>query len=221
MHVVGPEQGLTLPGLLIVCGDSHTATHGALGALAFGIGASEVSHVLMTQTLWQKKPQRMRITVDGTCAAGVGAKDIALSVIAKIGTNGGQGYAIEYAGRAIRALTMEGRLTLCNLAIEAGARTGMVTPDDTTFAYIKGRSFAPKGADFDRAVEVWQALRATRMPSSTSEVSLDAVGDRADRDLGHEPRGCAADRRRGAGPGASGGPRRARSRCRACSTTWD
>ena len=174
VHVVGPEQGLTLPGLLLVCGDSHTATHGALGALAFGIGASEVSHVLMTQTLWQKKPRRMRVTVDGKCASGVGAKDIALSVIARIGTNGGQGYAIEYAGRAIRALTIEGRLTLCNLAIEAGARTGMATPDDTTFAYIEGRAFAPKGDDFARAVEVWQGLASDSDAEFDKEVSLDA-----------------------------------------------
>src|ERR1051325_10390689 len=128
VHVVGPEQGLTLPGLLIVCGDSHTSTHGALGAYAFGIGASEVAHVLMSQTIWQKKPKRMRVTVDGSCGPGIGAKDIALSIIAKIGTNAAQGHAVEYAGAAIRALSMEGRLTLCNLAIESGARTGMVAP---------------------------------------------------------------------------------------------
>src|SRR6267154_4039836 len=149
VHVVGPEQGLTIPGVLIVCGDSHTATHGALGAIAIGIGASEVSHVLLTQTLWQKKPQRMRVTVDGKTGPGIGAKDIALSIIAKIGTNGAQGHAVEYAGRAIRALSQEGRLTLCNLAIEAGARTGMVAPDETTFAYVKGRPFAPKGEAFE------------------------------------------------------------------------
>jgi 3-isopropylmalate/(R)-2-methylmalate dehydratase large subunit len=174
VHVVGPEQGLTMPGLLIVCGDSHTATHGALGAIAIGIGASEVSHVMLTQTLWQKKPKRMRITVDGKTAVGIGAKDIALSIIAKIGTNGGQGYAIEFAGRAIRALSMEGRLTLCNLAIEAGARTGMVAPDETTFAYVKGRPFAPKGAEFDRAVQVWQQLPSDPDAEFDSEVLLDA-----------------------------------------------
>jgi 3-isopropylmalate/(R)-2-methylmalate dehydratase large subunit len=174
VHVVGPEQGLTLPGLLIVCGDSHTATHGALGCISFGIGASEVSHVLLTQTLWQKKPKRMRVTVDGKTAPGVGAKDIALSIIARIGTNGGQGYAIEFAGRAIRALTMEGRLTLCNLAIEAGARTGMVAPDDVTFAYVKDKPFAPKGADFDRAVKVWQQLPSDPDAAFDMEVSLDA-----------------------------------------------
>jgi len=155
VHVVGPEQGLTLPGLLIVCGDSHTSTHGAFGAYAFGIGASEVAHVLMTQTLWQKKPKRMRIAVDGKLAAGIAAKDIALAIIARIRADGAQGHAIEFAGSAIRALTMEGRLTLCNMSIEAGGRCGMVAPDATTFAYLKGRPFAPKGGDFDRAVEAW------------------------------------------------------------------
>jgi 3-isopropylmalate/(R)-2-methylmalate dehydratase large subunit len=174
VHVVGPEQGLTIPGLVIVCGDSHTATHGALGAIAIGIGASEVSHVMLTQTFWQKKPRRMRVTVDGQCGAGIGAKDIALSIIAKIGTNGAQGHAVEYAGRAIRALTMEGRLTLCNLAIEAGARTGMVAPDETTFAYVRGRPFAPQGADFDRALQVWQQLPSDSDAEFDTEVSLDA-----------------------------------------------
>src|SRR5690242_6299811 len=174
VHVVGPEQGLTLPGLMIVCGDSHTATHGALGAIAIGIGATEVSHVMLTQTFWQKKPKRMRVTVDGKCGPGIGAKDIALSIIARIGTNGAQGHAVEYAGRAIRALTQEGRLTLCNLAIEAGARTGMVAPDDTTFAYVKGRPFAPKDADFDRAVSVWQQLPSDTDAEFDTEVSLDA-----------------------------------------------
>jgi 3-isopropylmalate/(R)-2-methylmalate dehydratase large subunit len=173
VHVVGPEQGLTIPGLVIVCGDSHTATHGALGSIAIGIGASEVSHVLMTQAFWQRKPYRMRVTVDGKLGPGIGAKDIALSIIAKIGTNGAQGHGVEYAGSAIRGLTMEGRLTLCNLAIESGARTGMVAPDDTTFAYIKGRPFAPKGADFDRAVEVWQGLPSDADAEFDREVSLD------------------------------------------------
>src|SRR5690242_11369298 len=158
VHVVGPEQGLTLPGLLIVCGDRHTSTHGAFGAYAFGIGASEVAHVLMTQTLWQKKPKRMRITVGGLPAPGIAAKDIALAIIARIRADGAQGHAIEFAGGAIRALSVEGRLTLCNLSIEAGARCGMVAPDATTFAYLKGRPFAPKGDDFDRAVEAWSAL---------------------------------------------------------------
>src|SRR5689334_17909742 len=155
VHVVGPEQGLTLPGLLVVCGDSHTSTHGALGAYAFGIGASEVAHVLMTQTIWQKKPRSMRITVGGATAPGVTAKDIVLSIIARIGVDGATGCAVEYAGSAIRALTIEGRLTLCNMSIEAGARCGVVAPDVATFAYVRGRPYAPRGADFDRAVEAW------------------------------------------------------------------
>jgi 3-isopropylmalate/(R)-2-methylmalate dehydratase large subunit len=174
VHVVGPEQGLTLPGLLIVCGDSHTSTHGAFGAYAFGIGASEVAHVLMTQTLWQKKPKRMRITVDGLPAPGIAAKDIALAIIAHIRADGAQGHAIEFAGSAIRALSVEGRLTLCNLSIEAGARCGMVAPDATTFAYLKDRPFAPKGDDFDRAVEAWSALTSDTDAAFDREVSLDA-----------------------------------------------
>src|ERR1051325_10909588 len=139
VHGVGPEQGLTLPGLVIVCGDSHTSTHGALGAYAFGIGASEVAHVLMTQTIWQKKLPRMRVTVDGVVAPGITGKDIVLSIIAPIGADGATGGALEFAGSAIRALTIEGRLTLCNMSIEAGARCGLVAPDETTFAYLKGR----------------------------------------------------------------------------------
>jgi 3-isopropylmalate/(R)-2-methylmalate dehydratase large subunit len=158
VHVVGPEQGLTLPGLLIVCGDSHTSTHGAFGAFAFGIGASEVAHVLMTQTLWQKKPRRMRISIEGRLAPGTGAKDIALTLISRIGANGAAGHAIEYAGSAVRALSMEGRMTLCNMSIEAGGRCGVIAPDEATFAYVRGRPFAPKGKDFDRAVEQWSAL---------------------------------------------------------------
>lgn len=155
VHVIGPEQGLTLPGLLINCGDSHTSTHGAFGALAFGIGATEVAHVLTTQTIWQKKPSAMRISVEGALGPGVSAKDIALNWIAKLGTGGAQGCAIEYAGSAVRALSMEGRMTLCNLSIEGGARLGMVAPDETTFAYLKGRPFAPKGAAWQAAVEDW------------------------------------------------------------------
>ena len=175
VHVVGPEQGLTLPGLLIVCGDSHTSTHGAFGAYAFGIGASEVAHVLMTQTLWQKKPKRMRITVNGKATAGVAAKDIALAIIAKIGADGAQGHAIEYAGSAIRALSMEGRMTLCNMSIEAGGRCGMVAPDGTTFAYLKGRPFAPRGANFDTAVEAWSKLPSDPDAVFDREVTLDAA----------------------------------------------
>ena len=174
VHVVGPEQGLTLPGLLIVCGDSHTSTHGAFGAYAFGIGASEVAHVLMTQTLWQKKPKRMRITVDGTAAPGIAAKDIALAIIAHVHADGAQGHAVEFAGHAIRALTMEGRMTLCNMSIEAGGRCGMVAPDETTFAYLKGRPYAPKGAEFDRAVEDWSALSSDKDAEFDREVTLNA-----------------------------------------------
>jgi 3-isopropylmalate/(R)-2-methylmalate dehydratase large subunit len=174
VHVVGPEQGLTLPGLLIVCGDSHTSTHGAFGAYAFGIGASEVAHVLMTQTLWQKRPKRMRIVVDGTTAPGIASKDIALAMIAHIGADGAQGHAIEFAGKAIRALSMEGRMTLCNMSIEAGGRCGVIAPDATTFAYLNGRPYVPTGADFDRAVEAWSKLASDNDAVFDREVTLDA-----------------------------------------------
>ena len=174
VHVVGPEQGLTLPGLLIVCGDSHTSTHGAFGAYAFGIGASEVAHVLMTQTIWQKRPQRMRITVTGRAAPGVAAKDIALAIVGRIGTDGATGCAVEYAGSAVRTLTLEGRLTLCNMSIEAGARCGVVAPDDATFAYLKGRPYAPQDADFDRAVDAWSRLATDVGASFEREVSVEA-----------------------------------------------
>jgi 3-isopropylmalate/(R)-2-methylmalate dehydratase large subunit len=175
VHVVGPEQGLTLPGLLIVCGDSHTSTHGAFGAYAFGIGASEVSHVLMTQTIWQKKPKRMRIAVEGQTAVGISAKDIALAVIAHVHAGGAQGHAVEFSGSAIRALSIEGRLTLCNMAIEAGGRCGMVAPDATTFEYLKGRPYAPKGADFERAIEDWSNLVSDPDATFDREVTLDAT----------------------------------------------
>jgi 3-isopropylmalate/(R)-2-methylmalate dehydratase large subunit len=174
VHVVGPEQGLTLPGLLIVCGDSHTSTHGALGAYAFGIGASEVAHVLMTQTIWQKKPRRLRVTVEGQTAPGISGKDIVLAIIAHIGADGATGGAVEFAGSAIRALSIEGRLTLCNMSIEAGARCGMVAPDDATYAYLKGRPYAPKGPAFDQAVEVWSKLRTDDGASFDKDVTLDA-----------------------------------------------
>ena len=174
VHVVGPEQGLTLPGLLIVCGDSHTSTHGALGAYAFGIGASEVAHVLMTQTIWQKKPPRMRINVDGLAAPGIAAKDIVLAIIAHIGADGATRHAIEFGGSAIRALSIEGRLTLCNMSIEAGARCGMVAPDELTFAYLKGRPYVPKGAAFDKAVEEWSLLATDADGEFDREVTLDA-----------------------------------------------
>jgi 3-isopropylmalate/(R)-2-methylmalate dehydratase large subunit len=158
VHVIGPEQGLTLPGMTIVCGDSHTATHGAFGALAFGIGTSEVEHVLATQTLQQNKPKTMLINIDGQLGKGVTSKDIILYIIGQIGTAGGTGYVIEYAGSTIRALSVEARMTICNMSIEAGARAGMIAPDETTFNYIKGRDFAPQGADWDKAIAYWRTL---------------------------------------------------------------
>jgi 3-isopropylmalate/(R)-2-methylmalate dehydratase large subunit len=174
VHVVGPEQGLTLPGLLIVCGDSHTSTHGALGAYAFGIGASEVAHVLMTQTIWQKKPKRMRVAVDGTAAPGISGKDIVLAIIARIGADGATGCALEFAGSAIRALSIEGRLTLCNMSIEAGARCGLVAPDEATFAYLEGRAYAPKGAAFAQAIEAWSKLKTDDGAAFDQDITLDA-----------------------------------------------
>ncbi|WP_270933351.1 3-isopropylmalate dehydratase large subunit [Falsiroseomonas oryzae] len=175
VHVVGPEEGLSQPGMIIVCGDSHTSTHGALGALAFGIGMTEVAHVLATQCLWQRKPKTMRITVDGELGAGVTAKDVILHVIATIGTAGATGHVVEYAGSAVRGLTMEGRLTLCNMSIEAGARAGMVAPDETTFAYLAGRPRAPQGAEWDRAVGRWRDLRSDPGARFDAEVAIDAA----------------------------------------------
>ncbi len=174
IHVIGPEQGLSQPGMLIVCGDSHTSTHGALGALAFGIGASEVAHVLATQALWQQRPQTLRITVEGTLGASVTAKDVILAIIARIGAAGAAGHAIEYAGPTVRALSMEGRFTLCNMSIEAGARAGMIAPDDTTFAYLEGRPFAPSGPAWERALRDWRALRTDDGAAFDREVTLDA-----------------------------------------------
>jgi 3-isopropylmalate/(R)-2-methylmalate dehydratase large subunit len=175
VHVVGPEQGLSQPGMIIVCGDSHTATHGAMGALAFGVGASEVTHVLATQTLWQRKPKNMRVTVEGRLAPGVHAKDIILAIIAKISATGGTGHVIEYAGSTIRGLSIEGRLTVCNMSIEAGARAGMVAPDDTTFEYLDGRPYAPKGADWDKALASWRMLPTDAEAGFDSEAHLDAA----------------------------------------------
>jgi 3-isopropylmalate/(R)-2-methylmalate dehydratase large subunit len=175
VHIIGPEQGFTLPGMTIVCGDSHTSTHGAFGALAHGIGTSEVEHVLATQTLIQKKAKNMRITVDGTPPAGVTAKDIILAIIGEIGTAGGTGHVMEYAGEAIRGLSMEGRMTVCNMSIEGGARAGLIAPDEKTFAYIKGRPRAPKGADFDAAVRYWETLRSDEGAAFDREVKLDAA----------------------------------------------
>jgi len=175
VHVVGPQLGLTQPGMTIVCGDSHTSTHGAFGALAFGIGTSEVEHVLATQTLPLKPFATMAITVEGELAEGVTAKDIVLAVIAKIGTGGGQGYVLEYRGSAIRALSMEARMTVCNMSIEAGARAGMIAPDGTTFEYLRGRDHAPTGADWDAALEAWSHLRSDDDAEFDAEVVLDAA----------------------------------------------
>ncbi|SNB60998.1 3-isopropylmalate/(R)-2-methylmalate dehydratase large subunit [Arboricoccus pini] len=158
VHIIGPEQGFTLPGMTIVCGDSHTSTHGAFGSLAFGIGTSEVEHVLATQTLLQRMPKTMRITVDGELGFGVTAKDVILAIIGKIGTAGGTGHVIEYAGSVIRGLSMEGRMTICNMSIEAGARAGLIAPDETTFAYVKGRPMAPKAGAWEQAVAYWRSL---------------------------------------------------------------
>jgi 3-isopropylmalate/(R)-2-methylmalate dehydratase large subunit len=174
VHVVGPEQGLSLPGMLIVCGDSHTSTHGAVGALAFGIGASEVAHVLATQTLWQRKPRVLRVNVTGRLGAGVTAKDIILAVIGKLGTAGATGHVIEYAGEAIRALSMEARMTVCNMSIEAGARAGMIAPDDTTIAWLSGRPFAPQGAAWDAAVARWRQLPSDAGATFDKEIVLSA-----------------------------------------------
>jgi 3-isopropylmalate/(R)-2-methylmalate dehydratase large subunit len=174
VHVVGPQLGLTQPGLTVVCGDSHTSTHGAFGALAFGIGTSEVEHVLATQTLPMRPFKTMAVTVDGELAAGVTAKDLVLTVIATIGTGGGQGHVIEYRGEAIRALSMEARMTVCNMSIEAGARAGMIAPDETTFAYLKDRPHAPQGTDWDTALETWRELRTDDDAEFDAEVALHA-----------------------------------------------
>ncbi|MFC0410382.1 3-isopropylmalate dehydratase large subunit [Roseomonas elaeocarpi] len=174
VHIIGPELGLSLPGMTIVCGDSHTSTHGAMGSLAFGIGTSEVEHVLATQTLLQKPAKNMRITVDGVLGRGVTAKDVMLAIIGKIGTAGGTGYVVEYAGEVIRALDMAGRMTICNMSIEAGARAGMVAPDDTTFAYVAERPMAPKGEALERAIEYWRTLPSDPDAVFDAEVYLHA-----------------------------------------------
>jgi 3-isopropylmalate/(R)-2-methylmalate dehydratase large subunit len=175
VHVIGPEQGLTQPGMTIVCGDSHTSTHGAFGALAFGIGTSEVEHVLASQCLLQRRPRTLRVTFDGLPGPGVTAKDLILAMIAKIGIGGATGHVIEYAGEAIRALDMDGRMTVCNMSIEAGARAGMIAPDATTFAYLKGRPHAPAGAAWDRAVERWRALATDEDATFDRELRIDAT----------------------------------------------
>ena len=175
VHVMGPQLGLTQPGMTVVCGDSHTSTHGAFGALAFGIGTSEVEHVLATQTLPQIQPKTMAVTVEGALPPGVTAKDLILAIIARIGTGGGQGHIIEYRGEAVRSLSMEGRMTVCNMSIEAGARAGMIAPDETTFAYLKGREHAPQGADWDAAVEYWTSLRTDDDAVFDKEIVIDAA----------------------------------------------
>jgi len=174
VHIVGPEQGLTQPGMTIVCGDSHTATHGAFGALAFGIGTSEVEHVLATQTLIQKRAKNMLVRVDGKLAAGITAKDIVLAIIGKIGTAGGTGYVIEYTGEAIKALSVEGRMTVCNMSIEAGARAGLIAPDEKTIAYLENRPFSPKGEEWNKAVAYWQSLVSDKDAKYDSEIVLNA-----------------------------------------------
>ncbi len=187
VHVIGPEQGRTMPGMTIVCGDSHTATHGAFGALAFGIGTSEVEHVLATQTLPQTRPKWMSVTVDGDLPEGVTAKDVVLAIIGEIGTGGGIGHVIEYRGPAIQALSMEGRMTVCNMSIEAGAKAGLIAPDDTTFEYLNGRANAPKGADWDAAVADWRTLVTDEGATFDKEVVIDAASLRPQVTWGTNP----------------------------------
>ena len=205
VHVIGPQLGLTQPGTTIVCGDSHTSTHGAFGALAFGIGTSEVEHVLATQTLPLVRPRTMAVTVEGALQPGVTAKDLVLALIAQVGTGGGQGHVVEYRGEAVRALSMEGRMTVCNMSIEWGARAGMVAPDETTYAYLQGRPHAPTGADWDAAVDAWDALRTDEDAVFDKEVVLDASTVTPVRHLGHQPR---------AGRTAVGDASPTRRRCR-------
>ena len=175
VHIIGPQLGVTQPGMTIVCGDSHTSTHGAFGALAFGIGTSEVEHVLATQTLPQKKPRMMAVNINGDLPPGVTAKDVVLALIAKVGTGGGQGYIVEYRGCTIEKLSMEGRMTICNMSIEWGAKAGMIAPDETTLAYLKGRPHAPEGADWDAAVEYWKTLRSDDDAHFDAQVDIDAT----------------------------------------------
>jgi len=174
VHVIGPELGITQPGMTIVCGDSHTSTHGAFGSVAFGIGTSEVAMVLATQCIMQPRSRKMRISVEGTLSEGVTAKDVILYIISKISASGGTGYFIEYAGSTIRSLSMEGRMTICNMSIESGARGGLIAPDETTFSYVRGREFAPRGKEFDRAVERWSLLKSDRDAVFDQEIQLDA-----------------------------------------------
>ena len=220
MHVIGPELGLTQPGMTIVCGDSHTSTHGAFGALAFGIGTSEVEHVLATQTLPQARPGTMAVTVDGELPRGVTAKDIVLAIINRIGTGGGIGSIIEYRGSAIRALSMEGRMTVCNMSIEAGARAGLVAPDDTTFAYLEGREFAPSGAAWEQAARRLalarhRRRRRVRQGGRARRRHAPPVGH-----VGHQPGAVRLHRRRRPEPRLVRRSRRARQRRAGAAPTW-
>jgi 3-isopropylmalate/(R)-2-methylmalate dehydratase large subunit len=187
VHVIGPQMGLTQPGMFIVCGDSHTSTHGAFGALAFGIGTSEVEHVLATQTLALNRPAAMAVTVDGAIPSGASAKDLILAIIARIGTGGGVGHIVEYRGSAIRSLSMEGRMTVCNMSIEAGARAGMVAPDEVTFSYLEGRPHAPRGPDWDRALEDWRSLTSDVDAVFDPEIQIDASALRPQVSWGTNP----------------------------------
>ena len=220
VHIIGPELGISLPGTTIVCGDSHTSTHGAMGALAFGIGTSEVEHVMATQTLLQQPAKNMEVRVDGTLGFGCSAKDIVLAIIGKIGTAGGNGHVIEYTGEAIRALDMAGRMTVSNMTIEAGARAGLIAPDETTFAYIKGREFAPKGEAWEQAVAYWRTLPSDPGAHYDTVVTLNAGGYRADGDLGHQSGRGGADHRRRAGSSGRGRTKASARRCSACWNTW-
>ena len=195
VHIIGPEQGFTLPGTTIICGDSHTSTHGAFGAFALGVGTSEVEHVLATQTLIQSKAKNMQVVVDGKLADGVTAKDIILAIIGRIGTAGGTGHVIEYAGEAIRALSMEGRMTVCNMSIEGGARAGMVAPDEKTYAYLEGRPKAPKGALWDQARRYWETLVSDEGAHFDEVVRLDAASLPPIVSWGTSPQDVATDRR--------------------------
>ncbi len=187
VHVIGPQLGLTQPGMTVVCGDSHTSTHGAFGALAFGIGTTEVEHVLATQTLRQVKPAAMAVNVEGDFPAGCTAKDLVLGIIRPLGTGGGVGSVIEYRGPAIRALSMEGRMTVCNMSIEGGARAGMIAPDDTTFAFLEGRKYSPKGAEWERALDDWRSLATDPDAKFDHEITIDAGRTAAGGDVGYQP----------------------------------
>ena len=220
VHIIGPEQGFTLPGTTIVCGDSHTATHGAFGALAYGIGTSEVEHVLATQTLIQKKSKNMRAVVDGKLPDGVTAKDIILAIIGEIGTAGGTGYALEYAGEAIRALSMEGRMTICNMSVEGGAKAGFIAPDEKTYAYLKDKPKAPKGDAWDQAMRYWETLQLRRRRAFRPRNQARRGEAAADRHLGHQPRAGRLDHRPRAGARPRSPTRTSASPPNARSATW-